>query len=173
MRLPICVSLIAFGFSVAFAQPKTLIEWTFDKRGDLEGWTQRNHVDELRVEDGALCGRVMNWDPFVRGPQFELQATLYQRLEVRIKTNCGGYGEFFWTNTTESKYDGFSAGKETPSNSPATSSGTSITFTRSGTRRRRSSCCDWTSHGRLSRTWGKRRSPWTISALLTWASRSK
>jgi len=113
MRLLICVSLTAFGFSVAFAQPKTLIEWTFDKRGDLEGWTQRNHVDELRVEDGALCGRIMNWDPFVRGPQFEVQATPYQRLEVRIKTDCGGDGEFFWTNTTESKYGGFSPGKET------------------------------------------------------------
>lgn len=95
------------------APAKVLVEWTFDKAGDFQGWTQRNHIADLRVVDGALQGRIMDWDPFVRGPQFEIRATPYQRIEVRLKTDCGGDGEFFWTNTTKSKYGGFSPGKET------------------------------------------------------------
>ena len=95
------------------AQPKTLIEWRFDKPGDLEGWGEPNHVSDLRVEDAAMQGRIMDWDPFVRSPQFEIPTTPWQRIEMRLKTDCDGGGEFFWTNTTESKYGGFSPGKET------------------------------------------------------------
>jgi hypothetical protein len=89
----------------------TLIEWTFDE-GD-EGWLAANHVTDLRVEDGALHGRIMDWDPFIRGPEFEIPATPWQMIELRVKTDCGGVGEVFWTNTTESPYAGFAPGKET------------------------------------------------------------
>jgi len=99
--------------TAAVGAEKTLIEWRFDKDGDLEGWTQSNHVADLRVEGGALCGRITNWDPFVRSPQFEIPASPWQRIDVRLKTDCGGEAEFFWTNTTKSKYGGFSPGKET------------------------------------------------------------
>ncbi len=92
---------------------KTLIEWRFDRDGDLRGWGSPNHISELRVADGALQGRIMNWDPFVRSPQFEIAATPWQRIDIRLKTDCGGSAEFFWTNTTEGKYNGFSSGKET------------------------------------------------------------
>lgn len=109
---------IAFALALCctslFAQPKTLIEWTFDKPGDPEGWVPANHIQELRVAAGALQGRLMDWDPFLRGPQFEIAATPYQRIELRMKTDCEGGGEVFWTNTTESAYGGFSPGKETP-----------------------------------------------------------
>ena len=98
----------------ALAQPTAVAEWTFDEPGDLEGWQVANHISELRVEDGALKGRIMDWDPFVTGPTFEIEATPWQRIEVRLKTDCDGGGEIFWTNTTETQYGGFSPGKETP-----------------------------------------------------------
>ncbi|MFQ6097586.1 MAG: glycoside hydrolase family 99-like domain-containing protein, partial [Armatimonadota bacterium] len=79
----------------------------------LKGWKPSGHVADLRIEDGAMQGRITDWDPFVTSPQFEIRATPWQRIEVRLKTNCGGDAEFFWTNTTETKYGGFSPGKET------------------------------------------------------------
>jgi hypothetical protein len=99
--------------SAAPAQPTTLVEWRFDRPNDLDGWTQSNHVRDLRVEQGALQGRIMDWDPFVRSPQFEITATPYQRVELRMKSDCGGAGELYWTGTTESPYGGFSPEKRT------------------------------------------------------------
>jgi len=99
--------------TTAAGAEKTLIEWRFDRAGDLKGWDGSNHITELRVADGALQGRIMDWDPFVRGPKFEIPATPWQRIDIRLKTDCGGDAEFFWTNTTAGKYNGFSPGKET------------------------------------------------------------
>ncbi|MGQ9730676.1 MAG: glycoside hydrolase family 99-like domain-containing protein [Candidatus Zipacnadales bacterium] len=90
---------------------RTLIEWTFDE--DMQGWGSPHHVSELRVEEGALQGRLMDWDPFVRSPQFEITAKPWQAIQLRMKTDCGGSAEVFWTGTTESEYGGFSPGKET------------------------------------------------------------
>lgn len=109
--LPLLLTLAA---TWAFAQPRTLLEWSFDTDGDLEGWKAANHITGLRVEGGALKGTIADWDPFVTGPRFEIPATPWQRIEARIKTDADGGGEFFWTNTTESQYGGFSPGKETP-----------------------------------------------------------
>ena len=96
-----------------WAQPQTLIEWTFDTPGDTQGWVAANHIDDLRAEDGALQGRIMDWDPFTRGPQFEIAASPWQRVDIRLRTDVGGDAELFWTNTTDSPYGGFSPGKET------------------------------------------------------------
>ncbi|NOY80472.1 MAG: DUF5010 domain-containing protein [Kiritimatiellaeota bacterium] len=96
----------------AAAPEKTLIEWRFDRDGDLRGWGVPNHISELRAAGGAMKGRIMNWDPFVRGPRFQIPASPWQRIDIRLKTDCGGDAEFFWTNTTEGKYGGFSPGKE-------------------------------------------------------------
>ena len=114
MRIFAYLFLFSCLCTVAMAEPTTLVEWNFDRDDDLEGWTQHNHVQEVRVAEGALCGRIMDWDPFVRSPQFEIPATPYQRIELRIKTDCDGSGDLFWTNTTESNYGGFLPGKQTP-----------------------------------------------------------
>ncbi len=56
----------------------------------------------------------MDWDPWVATQPFEpVPAAPWQRIDVRIKTDSEGDGEFFWTGTTETQYGGFSPGKET------------------------------------------------------------
>jgi len=88
-------------------------EWRF-AGGGPQGWEAHpNHIGEVRVADGALQGRIDDWDPFLIGPQFEVLASPYQVVEIRLRTDCGGDAEIFWTNTTESPYGGFSPGKET------------------------------------------------------------
>jgi len=113
VRLLLLVALVICCASLrAQGNTRALIEWTFDQ--DAQGWGAANHISDLHVADGALQGRIMDWDPFLRGPEFEISATPWQIIEVRMKTDCGGGGEVFWTNTTESPYGGFSPGKETP-----------------------------------------------------------
>ncbi len=114
MRVLACLFVLSLCCATTLAEHTTLVEWNFDKSDDIKSWAHPNHIEDLRIEDGALSGRIMDWDPFVRGPVFEIPATPYQRIEMRIKTDCDGSGDLFWTNTTKSKYGGFSPGKQTP-----------------------------------------------------------
>lgn len=111
MRSALAVIVAVAACPWAAAQQDVLAEWTFDD--GLQGWGRANHVDDLRVEDGALAGRITDWDPFVISPRFEVAATPWQVVEVRLRTELGGTAELFWTNTTQTQYDGFSPGKET------------------------------------------------------------
>lgn len=112
-RLLMLLAGVALALAVAAAEPTVLKEWRFDTPADSEGWVAANHISELTVADGALQGRIDDWDPFLIGPRFELPVTPWQVVEVRLRTDDGGIGELFWTNTTETEYQGFSPGKET------------------------------------------------------------
>ena len=93
------------------APPTTLVKWTFDHPCDGAGWAKTNHLSDVRTEGGSLKGRLMDWDPWVTSPRFEIAATPWQRIEFRLRTDCPGKGQIFFTNTTESKYGGFSPKK--------------------------------------------------------------
>jgi len=110
VALALCGLLACVG---AQAAPETLMEWRFDQAGELEGWGLPSHVADLRVEDGAMRGTITGRDPFVISPRFGLAATPWQSIEVRLRTNCGGGAQVFWTNTTETQYGGFSSRKNT------------------------------------------------------------
>ena len=108
-----CLGLLALASAcVAGAAPRTLIEWTFDRAEDAGGWRKVNHMADLRVADGALTGRLLDWDPWTTSPEFAIRASAWQRLEFRLKTDCGGSGEIYFTNTNETPYDGFTPGKQ-------------------------------------------------------------
>ena len=106
---------------VALLVPTTLpaadaaaaIGWDFNDPAELKDWKHANHITELKISDGALTGRIANWDPFVRGPQFEIPATPYQHVEVKLKTDCDGQGDLYWSNTTDTPYGGFMPKKKT------------------------------------------------------------
>jgi hypothetical protein len=96
------------------AAPQVLKEWKFDTATNLEGWASYNHMKAVTATGGAMQGELTDWDPFIKSPQFEIPANPWQAVEIRLKTDCGGQGAIFWTNTTNSPYEGFSPGKETP-----------------------------------------------------------
>ena len=113
MRTFLAVLMATAVATCALAAPQVVKEWSFNTPGDNEGWTKANHITGLKVADGALQGAITDWDPFLTGPQFEIPASPWQAVEIRLKTDDDGNGEIFWTNTTESAYGGFSPGKET------------------------------------------------------------
>lgn len=94
---------------MGWAEPVPVKEWTFDR--DMEGWKTANHITDLKVVDGALQGIMTGWDPFVVSPQFEIAATPWQRIELRLKCDQGGGGEIYYTNTLNTQYGGFTPGK--------------------------------------------------------------
>ncbi|MCC6446050.1 MAG: glycoside hydrolase family 99-like domain-containing protein [Armatimonadetes bacterium] len=92
---------------------KTLIEWRFDRQKSLLGWRPNAMVSDVGIRQGALHVRATDWDPFLTGPRFEIRASPWQYIEVSLRATRSGQAEFFWTNTTETEFQGFSTGKET------------------------------------------------------------
>lgn len=104
------------GASTTGAAEKVLREWTFDQPGDLQGWQPGGHVRDTKVVDGVLRTCVVGSDPILVHEVFRepLPATATQVIEIRLYSPRAGTAEFFWSNTTETKYGGFSPGKQTP-----------------------------------------------------------
>ncbi|HIE52552.1 MAG TPA: hypothetical protein EYP85_12415 [Armatimonadetes bacterium] len=98
--------------ALSAAPLETLISWDF--RQGLQGWRPNGHLADVRLTEEGVQVRVVNRDPFLSSPLFEIPANPWQWIEVRLKASVDGSAEFFWTNTTETQYAGFSPGKETP-----------------------------------------------------------
>ncbi|MBI4614952.1 MAG: hypothetical protein HY720_15175, partial [Planctomycetes bacterium] len=69
----------------------TLHEWTFD--GGREGWSAV-HDSRLAVSDGVLSIESTGGDPYVHGPEIEVEAPALLRLRLRCR-GAGG-GQVFW-----------------------------------------------------------------------------
>ena len=125
LRLPIprkcCLlyaSLVAgFAFTAATltadtdAPMHTIIGWEFERDSDLLGWTPNSHTAEVAVRAERLQGKVTGHDPFLVSPLFELPATPFQEVHMRLKCSHAGQGDLFFSNTTNPPHDGFSARK--------------------------------------------------------------
>ncbi len=113
-RLLACLFSVPTFFNLNGAAEKTVAEWTFDQPGDLQGWQPNGHVRDARSADGVLTCRTVGHDPmFILGAPLEFRATPWQVIELRIKADGEGGGEFFWSNTGEGKFGGFSQAKTT------------------------------------------------------------
>lgn len=91
--------------------PQVMIEWRFDRAGDLLGWVPGGHVADVAVQDDGLSGRATDWDPILMGPVFEIPARPTQWVEVRMRSAQEGRAELFWAETLEGEFGGFSQEK--------------------------------------------------------------
>jgi len=114
MRAVVPLLAMLLGAAALGAEPRVLVGWEFEKAGDLEGWEPNGHLADPKVADGALSARVVDWDPFFTSPEFVVPARQGQWIELRLRADHSGDAEFFWTNTLETKFAGFSPGKQTP-----------------------------------------------------------
>ena len=105
-----CWALVA---PAAGGVPATLKDWSFDKPAGLAGWTASGHLADVRVADGVLSAKVIDWDPILVSPEFDVPARHSQWVELRVRSRTGGRGEVFWTNTLKTKYGGFRPGWQT------------------------------------------------------------
>ena len=112
-RIPVLAAfLLAACATLLRAEPPQVVhEWTFNQEGQMLGWVAGGHIKVARVENGALRGTAVDWDPILMGPVFEIRATPGQFVEVRIRCERTGMAELFWTETLEGKFGGFSQEK--------------------------------------------------------------
>ncbi len=103
----LAVLLVALPSAARALAANTLVEWNFDSPGDTAGWTVANNVEGLTVKDGCLVGRTVGHDPNIASPLFDIKASPYQYVEIRMRCSKPGIGELFYTNTTEEPYQGF------------------------------------------------------------------
>ncbi|MCC7491905.1 MAG: glycoside hydrolase family 99-like domain-containing protein [Fimbriimonadaceae bacterium] len=90
---------------------KTVIEWVFDQPNDLRGWQPNGALADVVVKDGALVARTTDWDPYFTSPTFEIAARPWQVVELTVRSDRGGEGELYYTNTLDTPYQGFTPGK--------------------------------------------------------------
>lgn len=92
----------------------TVVEWAFDREADQAGWRANGHCADVQVAGGALHCRGVGSDPILEwnGP-LDVAASPWQALEVRLKASRDGAAEFFWSNTSEGRFGGFSQEKTT------------------------------------------------------------
>lgn len=94
------------------ASERTVREWTFNPPGNLEGWRANADLANVTVRDGALHCRAVGSDPILElTAPLDFKATPWQFLEVRLRASADGTAEWFWSNTTEGRYGGFSQAK--------------------------------------------------------------
>ena len=110
MRTIFFVLLFLFATSLV-AEPVTLKEWNFDTDHQKEGWTGANHLKDVIVKDGLFRAKSAGHDPFIVLDLIDIPARPSQVFEFRFRTNFSGDAEFFYTNTTEGPYNGFSPKK--------------------------------------------------------------
>lgn len=91
-----------------------LAEWQFDRPNDLQGWQPNSQIKDVKVSNGILSFRTVGSDPILElGAPFEISASPWNAIEIRLKADRDGTAEFFWSNTTEPPYGGFRPNKRT------------------------------------------------------------
>ncbi len=109
--LGLAVAACSMSLPLAVYADQVLVEWRFDRPGDLQGWTANGHVRNLRSGEEGVRGEVIGTDPILLSPAFEIPATPFQYVEIRMRASGGGEAQLFWTETLEGKFGGFSEEK--------------------------------------------------------------
>ena len=111
-RLPALFMLICMFVCLtvqAGERNQALLEWNFDRPGDLQGWQPNADLAEVAVTNGALHCRAVGSDPILElRPLLDLPASPWQVVEIRLKADQDGTAELFWSNTSTGRYGGFS-----------------------------------------------------------------
>lgn len=119
MRRPLllCFSplLAALALSAAFAADQPLADWDFSKPDQQQSWYPEHSLAPFDFTSGTLKTRATAGDPYLitrAARAFEIDANDFQYLEIKLKSDKKGGGEFFWANSLDGRDLGFEAGKE-------------------------------------------------------------
>ncbi|MDR3197178.1 MAG: glycoside hydrolase family 99-like domain-containing protein [Planctomycetaceae bacterium] len=105
--------LFLFLVPIVSAQTVTVQQWDFDKDGEREHWNGINALKDVQIKNGIYRAVASGGDPFFVASGLDFATKNSQVVEFRYRTNSGGHGEVYFTNTTEGQYAGFSPKKNT------------------------------------------------------------
>jgi hypothetical protein len=72
-------------------------EWEFET--DAGGWVPLNQIPSMEISDGALVIEPTGNDPYMQSPSLGLSTEAYTTIEVRMRSEANGNGQFFFTST--------------------------------------------------------------------------
>lgn len=97
---------LVLGRTASAQESEVLKVWDFR---ESDGWTYGNEIIEPRIENSILEFTSAGSDPILLGPQYKpLPASNGQRLEIRLKADSSGTWQFFYSNTNEGRFGGYS-----------------------------------------------------------------
>jgi len=85
--------------------------WNFADETAVKDWENRCDLDDVVVDQGVLRARITGNDPFILSPLLDFPARSFQYVEVQLKTNNEGLGEFFFTGNLDGPHGGLSPQK--------------------------------------------------------------
>lgn len=110
--LPSLLCALALFGSQPVAGETTLMDWSFAAPEAADAWQPNEQVKGWRVEDGAVHFRCEGSDPIlVCKRKFDIRATPFQAIELRLKTDRDGLFELFWSGVGVGRYGGFDGEK--------------------------------------------------------------
>jgi len=87
--------------------------WEFESEDALQTWVPNAGLEDVRIEDGVLNARAIDWDPFFGCRDITIEANPRQYVLVRVKADHSGEAQLFWSGQLEGKYAGLSEDKAT------------------------------------------------------------
>ncbi len=88
-----------------------MVEWHFTDASGTLGWVPAEPLAECRIRDGVLSVEPGPGIPKLESPLFDIQANPWQFVEIEMKTDTGGTGLVYYSNTTQEPYHGFRTGQ--------------------------------------------------------------
>ncbi|MDO5581514.1 MAG: glycoside hydrolase family 99-like domain-containing protein [Planctomycetia bacterium] len=101
--------LCSCSFGAEIPIPKTasvLYDWTFKSSADYKDWKVGN-ITHPEFSQGVWKSQYTGSDPMIFPPKINLDAKRGQLVEIRMKSNGIGKGEFYYTDTNEGPFGGF------------------------------------------------------------------
>lgn len=83
-----------------------LPQWEFDAPDTLQAWVPNGHLANVSVHDDVVSADATDWDPFFVCRNAEFQATPWQYVYIRMKTDRPGACDLFWSGSLEGQYGG-------------------------------------------------------------------
>jgi len=100
--------------AVILGSGQPLVQWDFSKPEAVHAWRANGDVADVHPSASDLQFRGAGPDPILECVEpFEIEATPWQAIEITMSADHDGTAEFFWSNTTHSKYGGFFPEKHT------------------------------------------------------------
>ncbi|MDO4569606.1 MAG: glycoside hydrolase family 99-like domain-containing protein [Planctomycetia bacterium] len=94
-------------------EEKILLAWEFNTPGEVEGWKIGGDLKGLVVENGSLYVTISGRDPILFSPPVEIVTKKGLVIEIGCVSPFEGVGEFFYANSHEGPFGGFSQEKST------------------------------------------------------------
>ncbi len=77
--------------------------WEFESY-DSEGWMNTNMLTPFLVQNGTLATRSTGPDPYMVGPNIQVQARTDDIVTIRMKLSAGQYAQIFWIRRGAGQY---------------------------------------------------------------------